>query len=368
MPAAVKPDSVRDIFLSTNCIIPSFFEGAPMKNLLTKYSSAAVIATFFCFLLTAARATTVDMGIVTGGTKGTYIQIGYDISKLVKKHGIQLTVLPSKGSLDNIADVYERKDVQLGIVQSDILAFIRSSDNNTLKDITKNIKMLFPLYNEEMHLLANPSITSFADLNGKRIAIGPEGSGTALTASLLLKLTGVSPAETIYANAQKALMQLRSENIDAMFHIAGYPVTLFSKIFTEKLHLVPLRDQRIGKVYIPSVIPANTYRWQEKAVDTFAVKAVLMAYGYDTGHPDCTNVGKVGEIIYSNMGWLKKNGHLKWADVNPDDGLIGWEQYTCVADAIKELKADKKAAPLKNPEEDVSLKNFLQENSTETAE
>ncbi|MCI5223432.1 MAG: TAXI family TRAP transporter solute-binding subunit, partial [Candidatus Electrothrix sp. AR4] len=208
---------------------------------ILKYNVSAIVAVFSFFFTIYAVEAAVDMGIVTGGTKGTYIQIGYDISRLLKEHSVNLTVYPSNGSLDNIADVYERKDVQLGIVQSDTLAFIRSSADTNLIGITEKSKIIFPLYNEEMHVLASRSINSLADLEGKKIAIGSEGSGTALTTSLLLEIAGVSPAEIRYAGGKKALMLLRSKVIDAMFHISGYPVTLFSNIFTEELHLVPIK-------------------------------------------------------------------------------------------------------------------------------
>jgi TRAP transporter TAXI family solute receptor len=295
------------------------------------------------------------MGIVTGGTKGTYIQIGYDISKLVKQEGIYLDVQPSNGSLDNVADVYERKDIQLGIVQSDVLASIRSSGDEQLNTIAKQIRMIFPLYNEEVHILASKSIKSFADLEGKIVAIGSDGSGTALTASLLFEIAGVTPSETKHIDSKKALMLLRSEVIDAMFYISGYPVSLFSSIYTESLHLLPITDQRIAEHYVPSIIPAGTYNWQKEPVNTFAVKAVLMSYGYDESHNNCKNVGKVGRIIYGNEGWLKKNGHEKWEHVNLDAKLAGWEQYKCVADNIKDLKKNKQT----NSNDDASVKKLL---------
>jgi len=305
--------------------------------------------------LSPAPAATTDMGIVTGGTKGTYIQIGYDIARLVKQEGIYLNVYPSNGSLDNVADVYERKDVQLGIVQSDVLASIRSSGNTQLNDIAKQIRMIFPLYNEEVHVLASRSIKSFADLQGKVVAIGSEGSGTALTASLFFELAGITPSEVKYGDPKKALMLLRSEVIDAMFYISGYPVSLFSGIYTENLHLLPLTDQRIGEHYVTSVIPAGTYSWQKESVDTFAVKAVLMSYGYDENHENCKNVGAVARIIYSNEGWLKKNGHAKWEHVDLNAKLAGWEQYKCVTDAIQDLKKSQQ----ENPEDATSVKNLL---------
>src|SRR2546426_12031973 len=65
-----------------------------------------------------------DMGLITGGDKGTYYQFGLDLQKLVKPAGINLTVHPSKGSIENIYAVYQRPGVPMGIVQSDVLAFV----------------------------------------------------------------------------------------------------------------------------------------------------------------------------------------------------------------------------------------------------
>ena len=52
---------------------------------------------------------------------------GYEMTTLTQKppaHGFNLTVHPSKGSVDNIFAVYQRPGVQMGIVQSDVLAFV----------------------------------------------------------------------------------------------------------------------------------------------------------------------------------------------------------------------------------------------------
>ncbi|WP_446011566.1 TAXI family TRAP transporter solute-binding subunit [Candidatus Electrothrix sp.] len=326
-----------------------------MTSLNSQKTLFALVVFFFSFSASSNLLAATDMGIVTGGTKGTYIQIGSDISKLVKHEGIYLDVHPSNGSLDNVADVYERKDIQLGIVQSDVLASIRSSGDQQLNTIAKQIRMIFPLYNEEVHILASRSIKSFADLDGKVVAIGSKGSGTALTASLLFEMAGVTPSETKHIGSKKALMLLRSEVIDAMFYISGYPVSLFSSIYTEKLHLLPITDQRIAEHYVPSTIPAGTYNWQKDSVNTFAVKAVLMSYAYDDNHQNCKNVGEVARIIYSNEAWLKKNGHEKWEHVNLDAKLAGWEQYKCVADNIKDLKKNK----AKNASNGTSVKNLL---------
>src|SRR5262245_6406754 len=130
-----------------------------------------------------------ELGIITGGEKGTYYQFGLDLQRLVKPKGIDLNVFPSKGSIENVYAVYQRPATQLGIVQSDVLAFVaRVQSDQVLKRIAKKTKLVFPLYNEEVHLVGRRDITDFDDLADRRVAIGREGSGTYLTARLLFKV------------------------------------------------------------------------------------------------------------------------------------------------------------------------------------
>ena len=144
---------------------------------------------------TSPPAAVEDMGLITGGEKGTYYQFGLDLQKLVKPAGINLNVFPSKGSIENVYAVYKRPGVPMGIVQSDVLAFVaRVQTDPVLQRIAKKTKMVFPLYNEEIHLLGKKGITDFDDLAGRKVAVGRDGSGTYLTARLLFKLSEVAPS------------------------------------------------------------------------------------------------------------------------------------------------------------------------------
>jgi TRAP-type uncharacterized transport system substrate-binding protein len=97
-----------------------------------------------CPPITTAPAAT-ELGLITGGEKGTYYQFGLNLQRLVKERGIDLSVHPSRGAIENIYAVYQRPGTQLGIVQSDVLAFVaRVQSDQTLKRITKKTKMVFP--------------------------------------------------------------------------------------------------------------------------------------------------------------------------------------------------------------------------------
>ncbi len=302
-----------------------------------------VLACFFALLIISHQVSAVEMGIVTGSKTGTYYQIAKNIRALVSRHGINLTIYPAKGSLDNIADVYETPGVQLGIAQSDVLSYIDSlaTDDNRIKQVAKKVKMVFPLYDEEVHLVANKQITLFSDLEGKVVAIGKEGSGSYLTANLLFQLAEITPAKRAEIGGKEAIKALLDGDIDAMFYVAGYPVKLFQDTATDgKLHLVPITHKSITEFYPISSIPGFTYSWQSETVSSIAVKAVLITYDYKWHH--CKNIGNLAKIMYNNLGWLRQHGHDKWKNVDFDFQLRKWDQSVCVkkqfGDAPEELQ------------------------------
>jgi TRAP transporter TAXI family solute receptor len=190
--------------------------------------------------------------------------------------------------------------------------------------------MVFPLYNEEIHLLGRREITGFDDLADRRVAIGREGSGTYLTARLLFNVSEVQPREMVTIDTDVALAELKAGRIDAMFFVAGYPVKLLTEGVTDAdgLALIPITNKSITEFYPRGDIPAGTYKWQPGGVETVAVKAVLISY--DFRKKDCDVVGKFARSIADNVAWLQKNGHPKWKTVDLKYPLRGWEQYDCV--------------------------------------
>ena len=313
-----------------------------MKNVV----SACFVALVVLVAGVGAGWAAEDMGLITGGDKGPYYAFGLDLQKLVKPQGINLTVHPSKGSVENIFAVYQRPGVQMGIVQSDVLAFVaRLQSDPVLTRIAKKTKMVFPLYNEEIHLVAKKGITDFDDLAGRRVAIGREGSGTYLTSRLLFKVAEVQPREMLMIDTDQALAELKAGRIDAMFYVAGAPVRLFSEGVTEadNLAVIPITNKSITEFYTRVDLPAGTYAWQPNPVSTVAVKAALISF--DFRRKDCDAVGQFAQLMAANLGWLVKNGHPKWKVVDLDAPLKGWEQYDCVAKYVRRPGQPAAASP-----------------------
>lgn len=297
-----------------------------MKTLI-----ACSVALLMLVAWTSPPAAVEDLGLITGGEKGTYYQFGLDLQKLVKPAGINLNVFPSKGSIENVYAVYQRPGVPMGIVQSDVLAFVsRVQTDPVLKQIARKTKMVFPLYNEEIHLLGKKGITDFDDLAGRRVAVGRDGSGTYLTARLLFKLSEIAPSEMVPIDTGEALAELKAGRIDAMFYVAGYPVKLLKEDVTAQdgLALIPIMNKSVLEFYPQADIPAGTYAWQTSAISTAAVKAVLVSF--DFRRRDCDNVGRFAQLLSRGLDNLQRTGHAKWKAVDLNYPLRGWEQYDCV--------------------------------------
>jgi len=277
--------------------------------------------------LTAAT----DLGLITGAKNGTYYQFGLDLKRLVKSSGINLIVYPSKGSVDNLAALSGRPGVHMGIVQSDVLDLIAGADARPLlAGIAKRLRVVFPLYDEEVHIVARREIGDFEQLAGKRVAIGPEGSGTYLTARRLFKLSDVRPREFVTIEADQALAQLKAGQIDAMVYVAASPLKQLTDNLTEAdgVALVPMASKSVLEWYDAVELPANIYAWQTTPVATVAVKAVLVSFEFEGRL--CESVGRFAQQVAAGRDWLTKHGHPKWERVDLGYQLKGWSRSECV--------------------------------------
>jgi TRAP transporter TAXI family solute receptor len=303
-----------------------------------------MIAAALLLGLGATGAQAVEASIMTGKPTGTYIRFGQDIAGVARHFGLDLAVATSAGSLENIEAVIKRPNTQFGIVQSDVLDFIATfSDDPDLHTTAKLLRMVFPLYNEEVHLVARQGVESLADLEDRRVAVGASNSGTLLTANLMLATAGVEPAQEVEIDPDEALSALRDGRVDAFFYVAGRPARLFAQEVTEAdgVHLVPITDPSVLSIYGRSVIPAGTYRWQKAEVSTVAVRAILMTY--DFARPTryqreaCAVVGKVARMIASNLDWLREvgRGHPKWQEVDVGAEIVSWKRSACAEAGLK---------------------------------
>jgi len=278
----------------------------------------------------AARANAGTVGVISGGIDGTYARIAADLAAVLDD-GETLRVLPmlGKGSLQNIADILALRGVDIGIVQSDVLAFARRQ--RLLPGLEGLIQYIAKLYDEEVHVLARRDIARVEDLAGQPVNLDVRGSGTSMTATLILEGLGVT-VEPRHAPQDTALEQLRRGEIAALVYVAGKPARLFTTVAPELgLRLLPLpATPALLETYLPARLTVEDYPAlvPEPGLDTLAVGAVMACYAWAPSQERHRKLTRFVEAFNAKFqAFLQPPRHPKWREVNLAAQVPGWVRF-----------------------------------------
>jgi TRAP transporter TAXI family solute receptor len=249
--------------------------------------------------------------IATGPSGGTYFQIAQDIKTMGEKEGIELRVIPTKGSFENI-ELLTTGKAELAIVQLDALRYVSDVVKQQAGlNVLDKIKVVLNLYPEEIHIVSNKKeITSFYHLEGKRVSAGPQESGTALTAELLFSLYDIKATKS-YDAPEDAVKKLQQGELDALVFVGGAPVPFIEKLETS-VHFVRLPTNPIlEEIYLRKKLGKDLYRWAAGETETYAVPSAIM--GLDIR--DEKYVAQMQQLVLSILNgreYLETKGHPKW--------------------------------------------------------
>lgn len=290
-----------------------------------------------------AGANSGTVGVVSGGVEGTYVRIAGDLAAVLD-NGDELRILPmlGKGSVQNIKDIMYLKGIDVGIVQSDVLTYVKRE--RTFANAANRIKYIAKLYNEELHILAGPDVTRIEDLAGRKVNFDGQGSGTYMTASLIFGMLGVN-VEPQTDDQAMALEKLRRGEIAAMAYVAGKPTRLFRDLKADGgLHFVsvPMSGELL-ETYLPSRLTSSDYDGLIKPgeqVDTVAVGAVMAVYGWTRDMERYHKVARFVDAFFNRFDeFLKPPRHPKWKEVNLSAEVPGWSRFEPAEAWLRQAKA-----------------------------
>lgn len=303
-----------------------------------------------CLLPSLAGAA--DITLLTGPKTGTYYAIGRDISKLAGDKDISIDIESSEGSVENIKRVARDKNLTLGIVQSDVLGFLSRSQNPGSKQIVSSLGIVFPFYQEEVHVLAREEIGEFKDLQGKRVAVGEENSGHMLTAVNLFAIEQIVPSEINKITPEEGVVAVLKGDLDAVVIVGGKPMKIFKNmedlaspehqkysLLLQHVHFLKLNNAKFYEEYEPTEITPQDYSFVKTIIPTIAVQAALVAYQPAPAKTKqqkkaleqrCTILRDFASTIRTNLPALHENGHPKWKEVNLGGSVTGWKKDACV--------------------------------------
>lgn len=247
--------------------------------------------------------------IVGAGEGGTYDTIASGLVRVAKEQSMKMNVLNTNGSFHNLI-LLASGEAEIALVQRDVLRAV--SQSKTFAPLLKDIRLISPIFKEEVHLLARRDgpINSVSDLTGKKVHVGLSSSGTWWTVQNILSNAGVK----IFAQrstSQPALMKVLGGELDAMFLVGGSPMSLLSDLpmtYKEDLKIVPLSKTN---GYNAATIDTPAYQWNESPHKSVSTEALLIGRRELPGD-------FVVKLIQGMHAYKKslETMHPKWSELN----------------------------------------------------
>ncbi len=154
--------------------------------------------------------------LATGGTDGAYYLFGQRYRELLQRHGIELEVRATAGSLENLKLLEADSDgVDVAFVQGGTGEF--SSGESLLGLASLYFEPLWVFYS------ADAPADDVTEFRGRRLAVGVEGSGTRAVAMQILADNGISAssATLLPLGGREAVHALNDGVADAVFLVAS---------------------------------------------------------------------------------------------------------------------------------------------------
>lgn len=231
--------------------------------------------------------------IASGWVVGVYYPLAGAMSRIAynaKDLNIRATVESSGASVAN-AQLIGTGDADFALLQNDIAYY--AYNGTTLAAFNgkpvKTMGGIFTIYPELVHIVATQAsgVKSVRDLKGKKVVLGPQGSGTEQNALQVLEVHGLKESDLARAeriDAAAAADQLKDGRVDAAFFTTGLgSAVIIDTFISGKAVMVPVAAvegealRRKYPFYTMERIPANTYKGQEREVTTPAVMAMMVA-------------------------------------------------------------------------------------------
>lgn len=264
-----------------------------------------------------------QMTILSGPEQGSYYHFVNDIKTiLASEEDKQYFNQATSGAAYNFEQLADPESpAKYALIQSDYLFYAQSVDLLENTEKTKDIKVVLPLANEEIHLVTRKStgLTKLDELEKKVIAIGDKNQGTYATASLIKSKSQIFwSSRNIHFD--QALKELYMKRLDAFFFVGSAPIDKLKvnpQVMVDELALIELTNiNDWAKYYTPDTIYTTDYQWLEKNIPTYAVRTVLVVNEAKLTKEDRVALSRLVSGIQNQLDVLKANGHPKWKEVN----------------------------------------------------
>ncbi|MDP1648104.1 MAG: TAXI family TRAP transporter solute-binding subunit [Rubrivivax sp.] len=278
------------------------------------------------------QAQTQRLGFSGGPDGGTFQFFSNGIAVLLSRNlpGIEVSNMASAGSVENLRRV-NSKDADFGITYSgDLFLGINGKLTNDTNRY-RNVQVVAYMFGAPAHLIVldGAGITEVAQLAGKKVAVGPAGSGAAASAQRYFESLSlwdkISPQFIGYSQGASAL---GDKQIDALWVFAGFPnASVIQAASSNKVRLLQVYEAGLKGTlakdhpyYAKVTIPKGTYPGVDYDVVTIQDSA-LWTVGR---HVSEDLMYKAASQVYSDEGLKFMHSVAKAAQaMTVDSALLG---------------------------------------------
>ncbi len=232
----------------------------------------------------ARLARVADTLMLAGGPEGgAYAEVAHALGERALKAGLHFEAINSEGSVGNMR-LLSDGSAQFALVQNDIAAAAYAGRGRFGGAAQAELRAVASLFPEAIQLVvrAGGPIKGVADLQGRRVDLGLERSGTRATALAILAANGVA-LDTLASSSGSTLPEaaalLAAGKIDALFATVHAPARALQAAAARTplawIDLLPTDALRESGL-VPLKLPARTYAGQAEAVQTLAAIGLMV--------------------------------------------------------------------------------------------
>ncbi|MBQ4611904.1 MAG: TAXI family TRAP transporter solute-binding subunit [Clostridia bacterium] len=267
--------------------------------------------------------------MVTGGDAGTYYAFGGVIANVLteKIANVEITATTSGASAANARSL-NNKEADLAILQNDVLQYAITGTETMAEDgAMEGLCAIASLYPEAVQLVATKAsgITSIADLKGKKVCVGDQGSGSEVNAQQVLAAAGLTydDFDVQYLSFSEASTAMQNGTVDAAFATSALPNSAITELanYTD-IVVVPIDGEIADNLIADYPFYAKTTIGEDvygvAAADSVAMMAILAC----TKDLDEDVVYNITKNLFENQDALIA-GHARGNDVTIESAFDG---------------------------------------------
>jgi TRAP transporter TAXI family solute receptor len=218
---------------------------------------------------------------------GHYESLVLRYKAILAKSHVGVDVRTTGGAVENLKLLNDRNSgIQIGFMQGGVANSDQAPDLVSLGRIDYQVFWLF--------YPASETLNDLTELKGKRIAVGPDGSGTRIVAQKILEVSGVTSENTtlLSLTPRRATEALNDGSVDAVFlNFSPDSPMLDTLLNSPKFRPMSFRDAealtRIFPFLVRLVLPRGVIDYQNKipAADVILIATTNVVLVRKETHP-----------------------------------------------------------------------------------